>query len=201
MPLGRAFSGLAIILSCAVGCKRDMPTALDRVRPFDSLRSVSLGMTAGELVATRPSVQIRGYEGYGESIAGYGVSFLFPGSYSENQAVPNHSRLRAIQARRTFDSDSAADSFWVQTIRTVGAESGSPDCGRWVGTDAPGRVAVWRQNWGTTFLTASLWGSYTRPGTNEVARPYVSVTWSNTKHFSFGGDSTEKPILVREECQ
>lgn len=200
MPVTRAAIGA--ILTVAASCAGETPAVLSRVPPFDSLQTISLEMKAGELLATRPGIEVRGYTGYADSLGTYAVIFGFPGSWSDNQAVQSGSKLRSIEARRSFETDSAANSFWLARVAGIQATLGEPNtCRRWTRAGRPGKVASWRH--GGTFVTASLFGGtprYSPATSNDTDGPFVSVFWSTRSPYLFSGYPRNRPTLVPEPC-
>ncbi len=182
-----------IVFVFLIGCDKSLPAPLQRVPPFDALEGLSLWMTADELRAARPRLRIAGYSGYADSIGGYSVGFAFPGSWSEDQAVPGDSHLRRIEASRRFPGDSLARAFYAEQVGRITSGFGPADaCGRWVRTDSPGRVAYW----GTegTVIAVTMWGA------DKGAGGTVNIVWGTKSSYRFGGDSTKRPVLVRQDC-
>jgi hypothetical protein len=157
-----------VLLSClgllAPACAGADQASVDRLTgsfpPFSELRDVRLGMRARDLVRTRPEARPEGYVGYRETVTGHEVSYLVPGSYSEEQEVPAGARVAGVTVARRFPVPSAAAEAWRSAVTSVRPEFGpsTPRCFRVVGGAAPGRVAVWKQ--GRTEFVVSTYAAY-----------------------------------------
>lgn len=150
---------LAAALLALAGCEngKNVPQRLSRsVPPFTELRKVKLGMRADQLVHVRGAAEPSPYVGYSETVGGYRVGFLFPGSYSEEQVVPGSSRLAWILTGRGYTDPRQAEYNWRQTVARVSEQFGPPrECLRRSGR-VPGQLATW--NVGRTHVAAGLYG-------------------------------------------
>jgi hypothetical protein len=155
--------GLALTVTACSSASR---TSVDRVTggfpPFDQLQKVKLGMQARDLVRARPQAQPEGYVGYRETVDGYLVDYLVPGSYSEEREVPAGARVTGVTATRRFLTRSAASEAWRRAVTTVRPDLGGtrPQCFGIAGGSAPGKVAVWKG--GRTELVISTYAPHTQ---------------------------------------
>lgn len=162
--LKRWLPPMALALAAAA-CASASRTSVDRVTggfpPFDQLQRVKLGMQSRDLVRTRPQAQPEGYVGYRETVDGYRVDYLVPGSYSEEREVPAGARVTGVTATRRFPIPSAASEAWRKAVATVRPELGGtgPRCFGVAGGSAPGKVAVWKG--GRTELVISTYAPHT----------------------------------------
>lgn len=154
-------SGLGLLAAaCAGADQASVDTVTGGFPPFGELRDVRLGMRARDLVRARPEARPEGYVGYRETIDGSEVSYLIPGSYSEEQEVPARARVAGVTVARRFAVPSAAAEAWRSAVATArpGFGPSAPKCFRVVGGAVPGKVAVWKQ--GRTEFVVSTYGAY-----------------------------------------
>lgn len=146
---------IAAILVGHVACKQDraelglhvsprIPAIAGPIEPLTQLDDVRLGMTARELKAVRPRLEIAGYEGYSEQIGGYRIGYSIPGSWSEGQEVPLSNRLVGVSARKAFGNDSSLIQAWHETNTNLQTYAGgSAECIRFEVSRNIGRAMQW----------------------------------------------------------
>lgn len=133
-----------------------------RTSPFDRLQHVRLGMTAGDLQRARPHARPAPYLGYDEELGEYRIDYQFPGSYSEEQVVPESSRLKGITAVRKLSTTREAADAWRQKVQDMARRLGrEPECFNVVRGGVHGATAVWKRE-GTTIRAEFLEGYVSR---------------------------------------
>ncbi len=70
--------------------------------PFSSLAGIRLGMTAEELLNTRPGVELRPRFGYGEKVGGTVIHYNFRLDFYDGQIPPTEARVQDILAMDTL---------------------------------------------------------------------------------------------------
>jgi hypothetical protein len=151
--------------------------------PFSELEDVRLGMTARDLKQIRPLVQSAPYYGYREFIAGYEVGYKLPGSVSEDQEVPESSRVQYVSAMRNYDNSASAAQAWRQTVATARRSFASaPDCYSGERSNENG-VAFWDRD-GAIF-SIKFTGARTTVGPRiSTISPAVLILTTQRKEFT-----------------
>lgn len=169
-----------ILLGALYGCHGDETLAgkyAGASTPLDQLAHVRLGMKAGALQKVRPGVRSAGYTGYTEQLGDYTVAYRIPGSYSEEQRVPDHAAVQAVSATRKLPDDAAAEAEWKRRVAAANLSS-EARCFRIEprpGADSPrGYQAEWKHRSGT-FSLAAFHGWTSRQPHGRVTQPPVLI--------------------------
>ena len=162
---------VAAVASLSIGCDRREPTPPNAmlVGPFAPLDGVELGMTVAELRRIRPAIRFQPYTGLEESIGGYRVDYVIPGT--EEDPPPDNSRIRAVRAARGFADSTVAMAEEGRLVLALGPKAkchmDSADANRW-------RHAL---NWGRQEVTVSFARPTQDPYGRDTTTFALSLGW------------------------
>lgn len=167
--------GIAVLCALSVGCVgctdiERTGEAITNSTPLELLPDVVLGMSAEDLIESRPHIEFSPYRGYSEDVDSFSVLYQFDGMSASDTDVRRSKRLASVLMTRAAQDTAQARTLWEIAVSDVSTVHGSPDeCSDLPGPSR-GRQALW--------------------STDEV---HLAIAWRSA--FSTGQDSISDRIV------